>query len=309
MITINKRRILLFTLILLLSMAQRSVAAVGLGARALGMGGAYTAIADEGAAAYWNPAGITQVDIGVVLNGGLEGDLKLLKAIRNEDPAALDGPFGLKSGVGLTFKNWALNFDQDLQASGLGLGGERMLVEQTSEGMLTFATECTDFFAFGVNAKYIYVEEETCDWIGSAGKVGGSGFAVDLGAMFKVGKLARVGAVLKDYPLSEIQLNGGAYPLPTKVVLGGAVQVPLLGMVVAADIETPLTNKEDAVFRVGLEQPILGILSLRAGGYQVDDDFNFTAGGGLKLGPLMIDVAADFGSKTPVICGSAGFKF
>ncbi|HBR29889.1 MAG TPA: hypothetical protein DD789_10700, partial [Firmicutes bacterium] len=77
-------------------MAQLCIAAPELGARALGMGGAYTAIADDGTAAYWNPAGITQVNMGLVLNGGLEGDLKLLDAIRNEDPSALDGAFGLK---------------------------------------------------------------------------------------------------------------------------------------------------------------------------------------------------------------------
>ena len=147
MIKIKKRSILLFAFILLFSMAQLSAAASGLGARALGMGGAYTAIADDGTAAYWNPAGITQVNMGLVLNGGLEGDLKLLDAIKNEDPAALDGAFGLKSGAGLTFKNWAFNAGSDLRATGLGLGGEMMLVERTKQGMLTYATECTDLLA------------------------------------------------------------------------------------------------------------------------------------------------------------------
>ena len=291
-------------------MTQLCAASPGIGARAHGMGGAFTAIADDGAAVYWNPAGITQVHMGLVVGGGFEGDLKLLDAIKEEDPTALDGVLGLKGGAGLTFKHWAFNADGVLRATALKGGEEEtMLVEQTRQGILTFATECTDLLAFGVNAKYIQVEEEIINLAGSVGKADGSGFAVDLGALFKVGKLVRVGVVLKDYALTEIKFGGGVYTLPTKLVLGGAVKVPLLGMVVAADLETPLKGEGDPAFRVGLEQPILGILFLRAGGYQVADGFNFTAGGGLKLGPLLVDVAADLNTETPTYYATAGIKF
>ena len=35
---------------------------MGVGARALGMGGAFTAIADDATAAYWNPAGLVKIE-------------------------------------------------------------------------------------------------------------------------------------------------------------------------------------------------------------------------------------------------------
>jgi len=35
---------------------------MGVGARALAMGGAFTAIADDATAAYWNPAGLTKIE-------------------------------------------------------------------------------------------------------------------------------------------------------------------------------------------------------------------------------------------------------
>ena len=49
-------------LVLLLSLAGVAAAeSRGFGARALGMGGAFTAVADDATAAYWNPAGLSQV--------------------------------------------------------------------------------------------------------------------------------------------------------------------------------------------------------------------------------------------------------
>lgn len=56
-------------LILVVAISQQAVAGkyaaeflnTGIGARALGMGGAYVALADDGSAGYWNPAGLMQV--------------------------------------------------------------------------------------------------------------------------------------------------------------------------------------------------------------------------------------------------------
>ena len=35
---------------------------LGVGGRAMGLGGAYTAVADDASALYWNPAGLTSVE-------------------------------------------------------------------------------------------------------------------------------------------------------------------------------------------------------------------------------------------------------
>lgn len=309
---IKTAKSLLLAIILLVVLAPVSTAiAPGFGARAMGMGGAYTAVADDGSAAYWNPAGISQVTIGLALDGGFEGNIKQIDAIREQDPAALDGTLGIKAGANLTLGNFGLGAFTERQAEiEPGTVLKTMRIDQTDQVAFTFANELTDLFAFGLNAKYVMVNTEKFTAAGSIDQADGKGFAVDLGAMFKVGKLVRLGAVLKDFGLVGFELNGVDYEWPTKLVLGGAVRAPLLGTVVAADLETPLQGDQDPAFRVGVEQPLLGLLALRAGGYQEADGFNFTAGCGLKLGPVALDVAADLGlGENTTVYASAHFKF
>lgn len=302
----------LLALILLVVMAPLCAAAApGLGARALGMGGAYTAVADDGSAAYWNPAGIAQVTVGLALDGGFEGNLKQIDALREQDPAALDGTLGLKGGASLILGNFGLGALTESQAEIEPAALlKTMRIDQTDQVFFTYANEMTDLFVFGLNAKYVMANTERHTATGMIDQGEGKGFAVDLGAMFKVGKIVRVGAVLKDFGLVGFKLNGVDYEWPTRLVLGGAVKAPLLGTVVAADLETPLQGDEDPAFRIGVEQPFLGILAFRAGGYQEDGDFNFTAGCGLKLGPVALDVAADLGlGENTAVYATAQFKF
>ena len=40
---------------------------IGVGARAMGLSGAFTAVADDASAAYWNPAGLAQLDAPEIL--------------------------------------------------------------------------------------------------------------------------------------------------------------------------------------------------------------------------------------------------
>ena len=58
--------LLVFSLIML---ALPACGSIGLGTRAMGMGGAFTAVADDESAFYWNPAGITQVRFASIMFG------------------------------------------------------------------------------------------------------------------------------------------------------------------------------------------------------------------------------------------------
>lgn len=291
-----------------------SAASLGGGARAVGMGGAYTAVADDGTAAYWNPAGITQVKLGLTPTVGIQGKFgEIQDVILNQDFIDFEGTLKANYGAGLTLRHFALNAFGEISGRIEQQDGQPQLtIEHVMRGNLTLAKEFTGLFALGLNAKYVSVQSDTQNYLGEKiDSSKGTGFAVDLGAMAKVGKLVRVGGVLKDYPITKVKLdNGQVYELPTKIVVGGAVRVPALGTLVAVDLEAPFKGEEkEVVYHLGVEQPILGLVFLRAGGYKAQERFNLTAGLGLKLGPVMLDAAAVLNKDNPAYQATLGVKF
>ena len=87
--------------------AAPSHAQIGVGARALGMGGAYTAIADDVYAPYWNPAGVASLrgvhaslpNVNARLTGPIKADTLL-----NHFPSGASGQiqFAQRAGGGIT---------------------------------------------------------------------------------------------------------------------------------------------------------------------------------------------------------------
>jgi hypothetical protein len=118
------KRFLIFALTLSLTALSTTVAwgsPAGFGARAVGMGGAYTAIADDESAAYWNPAGITETKhLRFAAGGGYHGDFDKLRdaidKIRDDqmpDREDLNDDYSLTALVGLTAKHVGINVYSD----------------------------------------------------------------------------------------------------------------------------------------------------------------------------------------------------
>ncbi len=77
-------------------LAATAIEVYGLGSRAISMGGAYTAVADDFSAAYYNPAGlpqVEQVDVGVSMNF-LHADFKSIRNVVIGEDAGGDPVFG-----------------------------------------------------------------------------------------------------------------------------------------------------------------------------------------------------------------------
>lgn len=372
-------------LLLLMASTQAAIASTGMGGRAMGMGGAFTAVADDGIAAYWNPAGLTQIKFGLTPTFGGVGNwdgisdlMEKIEKLKNPDSFDKLGDLGIKKtgvltnlGAGLNFRGFALNIytEPNIDTTGLNrkngdLNGSIPLVIS-----LSLAREFTDLISVGANIKNVSLIRANAEYqmegiqlkymgiptniTAPYGEIDyglGTGFALDLGGLFKVSDRIRAGVVLRNISLGGIKLKGErsktdldylqrrldtmtpeeleeaiddgsvdvmltteeyteAYQLPTVLALGGALKLPVTKTLIAADFEIPFSGKEKSSLHVGVEQPIFGLIFLRAGGYTADDGLRITGGLGGKLGPLVLDLAAVKGKEHSGYFLTGGLKF
>ncbi|MFC2083104.1 hypothetical protein ACFLSG_03600, partial [Candidatus Bipolaricaulota bacterium] len=101
----------------------------GIGARAMAMGGAFTALADDATAAFWNPAGLAQLDDTRLV--GVSTDLYGL-GITHQFVGATTSFANL--GIGLGWKRASID-GQAVEAGGV-LGGSFTWVENAIIGSL-----------------------------------------------------------------------------------------------------------------------------------------------------------------------------
>ena len=164
----------------------------GYGARADAMGGAFTAVADDGFTPYFNPAGITQLKA-IAING----DISFLNM--PESDAALISGF-----AGITTSSLAGNvYFDDRTTSDLQYFG-------TSYYVLSAATTLFGkSLSIGGNAKLVRDATESSN--DSSTITVGTNFAYDLGGLFKASDYLSIGAVgrnLNDPTITMVNASG-----------------------------------------------------------------------------------------------------
>ncbi len=232
----------------------------GLGARPLGMGGAFTAVSDEAAAVYWNPAGLGQLTRAELSGMG--------SAVHNGKVFDFFG-----SAVMPVMDESMLGFSWARKAF-LDSPGK----EKEDVFFLTFGSAMNEsrvFFA-GVNLKYLSASS-------SFGDVGGSGIGVDFGFLArwplpKHGKELRLGLALSDLNTKITQkdkevdgetVEGAVEDVPSAIRIGAAYRFDKW-MTLSLDAEhlndSSITNPSGTVVRAGVEGWFFdGTLGLRMG--------------------------------------------
>ena len=167
---------------------------IGVGARAIAMGGAYASVATDVSALYWNPAGISRS-----LQMRAEFTHSEWLAETSFDFVGIVVPIPrLSSAVGLSF--CSLNYgEQPVRTIERPEGTGEVYGARDFAIGLTYAFSLTDRFSFGLTSKYI----QQRIWSES-----GSAFALDAGIFYDTMlKGLRIGACMSNFG-SEIKLGG-----------------------------------------------------------------------------------------------------
>lgn len=303
---------------------------IGVGARPLAMGGAFTALANDPSAMYWNVAGIAKLNrMGIFFN-----HTEWIADI-NFDYISGVIPVGQFGTVGISITALTMN-EMNVTTVDAPEGTGQTFKAGDFAVSIGYALRLTDRFAIGFNPKFIYQ---------SIWQMSATGFAIDVGvhydtpfknvalgfAMTNFGtkmKMAGDNArVLYDYePQSTgnndrvtalLETSDWALPLNFKIgLVYKAFDTERHQAYLAVDAQHPNNDYESV--NVGAEYVLNKMFALR-GGYKSlflqDSEESFTLGAGLNypiLGNVLlhIDYAyADFGLLDKVQKFSLGLDF
>jgi hypothetical protein len=247
---------------------------IGAGARAAGMGDAYTAVADDASAAYWNTAGLGWIKRAEV---SLTYDKWFVDSFFQHVMASVP----LSTGA-MGFDIFYMNYGSFDRVDSTGLPAGASMNPFNMEGMAAYGIQLGKQFSLGIGAKFLST---------SLDKTMTMGFAGDLGLMFKTGSLS-LGMAIQNLGID------GAYPLPISVNVGagyGIIRSDQHSLLVSADLKYVMNDMPSVC--AGLEYKFMDIVAIR-GGYRFglgQDNLSglkdFTAGAGIKLGSFGFDYA------------------
>ena len=220
---------------------------IDVGARAVGMGGAFTGLADDEASLYYNPSGIAS----------LEGN-RLIFTYHNYVADLQSGFLGYihplnptrRIGVSVSYLNYGDFVQTDLSGNETGtFSGGDLLVG------ISFAEQKTDCISYGGTAKFIYEKVQNYS---------ATGVAVDLGAKY-VSDRGRWGGGLSILNLGAqlSALGSDKDRLPLTLRVGGFARPRDLDLLLAGDIIIPADNS--LAFALGAEFVDFKPLFLRVG--------------------------------------------
>ena len=235
---------------------------IGVGARAAGMGGAFTAVAEGATATYWNPAGLTDVTKGAIEISHFEWyqdiTVEHLSFAYNINDNSVVGAF-------VTYINYGLinGFDVNGQSTG-------ELAASDWVGGLSFAFKLTDNISFGLNGKYI---NQTLD------NSTGNAMAADLGFKYTADKVSIAG-YLGNFG-TDMDFNGYKEKIPTAGRLGLAFRPYGSKILTAVEIEKQFDG--NLIMRQGVELTLKDQYYIRTG-FNYAPDADNSIGSGMTFG-------------------------
>lgn len=275
---------------------------LGVGGRALGMGGAFVALANDVTAGYWNPAGLSHISYPQLT---LMHD-EQFGSLVNYDYGAVAIPFGPSSSLGLSLIRLGVDDIPDTRNAGVDINGNitydpnqfsridpnKVTYFNAADWALYFSysKKESDEFSYGANVKIIRRE---------LGDNSATGVGFDVGLWYAPFDELVLGANLQDVTTTFLAWDTGTNELisPTMKV-GSAYFIEAFGgkFVPALDFDIRFENRRYAStvnvgpvsldMHSGVEYQVRDLVALRVG---YSDVKQLTFGAGLHLPKLNID--------------------
>jgi hypothetical protein len=282
----------------------------GVGGRALGLGGAYSALAQDASAGYYNPAAISRIQYPEIMamHDARFGDLI------NYDVVTVALPYGYDASVGFSVMRLGVDGIPDTRKAWIDKDGNQVfdfLYDQLDYDKityfnaadwalyLTYAKKESEYFSYGANVKIIKRDIAEFSAIG---------IGFDAGVLYSPIKDLYLAVNAQDITTTLIAWSTGRNELVTPTLkVGGAYSIEMLGgkLSPVVDLDIRFENRKYASIanvgpvsldpHAGLEFDYKNIFALRAG---YTDIKQFTLGAGIHLRKLDIDYSfARFGSR------------
>jgi hypothetical protein len=278
--------------------------AIGVGGRALGLGGAYSALAHDVTAGYWNPAGLSAMMYPQIT---LMHDERFGGLI-NYDYAAFALPAGTSTSLAISLIRLGVDDIPNTQNAGIDANGNPLPPGQSQNlaGIdpsrvtyfnaadwafyFSYAKSVSEQFSYGANIKLIRRE---------LGTASATGIGFDLGAQYLVTDRFLVGANAQDVTTTLVAWNTGTNELITPTLkTGTAYLIDLFGgrLTPAFDIDFRFEGRKTASnahlgnvsmdFHSGVEFDFKNLVAVRAG---YSDIGSLNVGTGIHLPKFDID--------------------
>jgi hypothetical protein len=263
----------------------------GVGARSIGLGGAFTAIADDATSTIWNPAGLPATEtLDFTLSRvpmPLEGNKNFMAIVKG---------LGENSSIGFSWMNVGVDDIREVSEDN-GITGRRFNYDSNALA-LSFG-HALESFNLGASVRVLSdaVGLDAFDGVTSFGGV-------------DVGMLARPGTSLS-YGLAVRNIGGTVGDESVPIIVGAGVAYHMLQghrATVAVDIEHEIgiLDESPTSVRMGTEYRIARTFAVR-GGTQVSKDRQaLFVGFGFDVGALQLDYALKAGERATRSLQDAG---